>query len=201
VVTIMHRALMTGTLLSVLLLGSPLGAQESDQAPKQSNDKSLNSPESDAFANEAMQTESGQAGTDMPGVRALRGTKDPEPLFKNGVWNITGVPTGSAIGSQRPPAKLSEETEALYRFHVPLDERRRAILSDMLNNAPNVQGIDPVFQEQLPVTITLNDLPPAAAEYPRLQGLKYIRVADRIVFVDSTNRRVVGEVRAIRQSR
>ena len=198
----MHRALMTWTtLLGVLLLGSPLGAQESGQAPKQSNDKSLSSPESDAFANEAMQTESGRAGTDMPGVRALRGSKDPEPLFKNGVWNIAGVPTGSPIGSQRPPAKLSEETEALYRFYIPLaDERRGAILRDMMN-APNVQGIDPVFQEQLPLTIALNDLPPAAAEFPRLQGLKYIRVADRIVFVDSTNRRVVGEVRTTRQSR
>jgi len=198
----MHRALMTWTtLLGVLLLGSPLGAQESGQAPKQSNDKSLSSPEGDAFANEAMQTESGRAGTDMPGVRALHGSKDPEPLFKNGVWNIPDVPTGSPIGSERPPAKLSEETEALYRFYIPLtDERRGAILKVMMN-AENVQGIDPVFQEQLPLTITLNDLPPAAAEFPRLQGLKYIRVADRIVFVDSTNRRVVGEVRTTRQSR
>jgi hypothetical protein len=191
---------IASALLSVLLLGSPLGAQESDQAHKQSDDKSLSSPQSDAAANEAMQTPSGQAGMGDAGIHALsRGNNaDNEPLFKNGILNLPGVPTDT---QRLPPAKHSERTEALYRFHVPLtEEQKRAILSDMMN-VPNVQGIDPVFQEQLPLTILLNDLPAAAAEVPRLQGLKYIRVADRIVFVDSASRRVVGEVRVTWQSR
>ena len=103
-----------------------------------------------------------------------------------------GVPTDT----QRGPAKFQN---APQRAKNSTSDSQRS--KSTRSNAPNVQGIDPVFMEQIPITISLNDLPAAAAELPGLQGLKYIRVADRIVFVDSASRKVMGEIRITRQSR
>jgi hypothetical protein len=187
----MRHSLIAAFASILLLLGSPAVAQEPAK-PAQTEGKSLGQPHHQQQADDAMNTESGRAGNDEPGSHAP--TQD-EPVLRNGALNVPGAPADS----QTVPAKFSQHNAALDKLPTmafPLsDDQKRAIADGVRNDGVPVAAVDPVITAELPSTVPLNDLPAAAAELPSLKGLKYVRLADRIVLVQAVNRVVVAEIR------
>jgi len=97
----MRRTLTRGLVLLPLLIGSPVVAQVMpNQVSEPTTDgKSLGMPHQQQQADDAMNTESGRAGTNQPGTHAP--TSDV-PVFKNGVFNVPG---GARISGSAPPSR------------------------------------------------------------------------------------------------
>jgi hypothetical protein len=184
----MRNPFAATAVLGALLLGCPV------LAPAQQTDgKSLAQPEHQQQADDAMNTPSGRAGKDEPGSHA---PSQDAAVYRNGALNVPGAPTdGPTV-----PAKYSERNDALDK--LPLlavrltltDEQTRAILDGVSQDAAPVAGINPEVSTELPLAVALNDLPAAAADVPGMQGLKYVRLADRILLVQPGNRIVVGQI-------
>src|SRR4030095_9931011 len=89
----MYHLFVPGLVLVALLLGGPLMAQDAvEQAPQQTDGKSLGDPGHKQRADDAMSTPSGRAGRDEPGAHAP--TRN-EPVLKDGRLNVPGAPTQS----------------------------------------------------------------------------------------------------------
>jgi hypothetical protein len=97
----MRQTLARGLVLVPLLIGSPVVAQVMpNQVPDPTTEgRSLGTRGDQQEADEAMNTESGRAGTDQPGAHAL--TTDV-PIFKNGVFDVPG---GARISGSAPPSR------------------------------------------------------------------------------------------------
>jgi hypothetical protein len=191
----MRHPFVAAAVLTALLLGYPAvtPAQDAKQAPQQSGAGALAQPEQQRQADDAMHTAPGRAGTEEPGAHAP--TKD-EPVLANGALNVAGAPKDS----QTVPAKYSERNDTLDRlptmaFPIALtDDQKRTILDGVDQDGTPVAQIDAAVTAELPLVVTLNDLPQAAAGLPAITGLKYVRLADRILLVQAANRVVVGAI-------
>ncbi len=96
----MRQTLTRGLVLVPLLIGSPVVAQVTpNQVPEPTDGRSLGMPHHQQQADGAMNTPSGRAGTDQPGVHAP--TQDV-PVFKNGVFDVPG---GARISGSAPPSR------------------------------------------------------------------------------------------------
>jgi hypothetical protein len=191
----MCRPIIATAVLTALLLGYPTvtPAQDAKQPPQQSGAGPLAQPEHQQQADDAMHTAPGRAGTDEPASHAQ--TKD-EPVLVNGALNVAGAPKDS----QTVPAKYSERNDALDKlptmaFPIALtDDQKHAILDGVDKDGAPVAQIDAAVTAELPLAVTLNDLPQAGADLPTMTGLKYVRLADRILLVQAANRVVVGAI-------
>jgi hypothetical protein len=76
---------------------------------------------------------------------------------------------------------------------VLLSEKQKTALVRSVGGAL-IHQVNPKFAEEIPSDIALNDLPQEVADLPALRGLKYIRLPDRVILVDSASRRVVAAV-------
>jgi hypothetical protein len=98
----MRRTSTCYLVLLALLTASPVFAQITPkQVPEPTTDgRSLGMPhQQQQQADDAMNTESGRAGTDQPGAHAP--TQDV-PVFKNGVFDVPG---GARISGSAPPSR------------------------------------------------------------------------------------------------
>ena len=102
---------------------------------------------------------------------------------------------GTPSDGQTVPSKFSERNAALAKLPttVLLSEKQRTAVVRSVGGAL-VQQINPKFADEIPSDIALNDLPQEVADLPALRGLKYIRLTDRIILVDSATRRMVAAV-------
>jgi hypothetical protein len=193
----MRRPLIVSAAVAALLLGSPAHAQNQQQPSgnqqQKSDGKSLAQPEHQEEADGAMNTKSGQAGKDEPGSHA---PSQDTAVFWNGKLNVPGAPTEG----QTVPAKFSERNAKLDKLPVlgmrlPLTNDQTRVLADGIkkDNVPVADIKRPELSTELPVAVELHDLP-QAVNLPSLQGLKYVRLADRIMLVQPGNRIVVGEI-------
>jgi hypothetical protein len=168
-------AAAAAAVLTALLFGYPAvaSAQDAKQAPQQSGAGALAQPEHQQQADDAMHTAPGRAGTDEPAAHAQ--TKD-EPVLVNGALNVAGAPKDS----QTVPAKFSERNDALDKlptmaFPITLtDDQKRTILDGVDEDGAQVAQIDAAVTAELPLAVTLNDLPQAAADLPAITGLKCV---------------------------
>ena len=136
----------------------------------------------------------GRAGAEEPASHA---PSQDTAVLVNGALNVPGAPADS----QTIPAKFSKRNDALDRTPTMAmavqglsDDQKRSIVDAVrAANAP-VQSTSAKPAEELPINITTQDLP-ASANDPALAKLKYVRVQDRILLVEPTNRIVVGELR------
>jgi hypothetical protein len=154
----------------------------------------LGSAQQHRDGHEATQTRSGIGGKQEPSSSTPAVAQDA--VLVNGKWNVPGAP----VDSQTVPAKFSEGNAALDKrpimaFPLALTEEQKQKLVAAIRQADvkNAQ-IDPKLTEELPVTVQLHEMPLSASELG-VGDLKYVRLPDRIILVNPTNRIVVGEIK------
>jgi hypothetical protein len=143
---------------------------------------------------EATQTRSGIGGKQEPAASMPAVAADA--VLVNGRWNVPGAP----VDSQTVPAKFSEGNAALDKrpimaFPLTLSEEQKQKLVAAIRKADVKNAeIDPKLTEELPVTVQLHEMPLSAKELG-VSDLKYVRLSDRIILVNPTNRIVVAEIK------
>ncbi|MEA3025064.1 MAG: hypothetical protein QOF91_349 [Alphaproteobacteria bacterium] len=150
----------------------------------------------DGQGDKATHSTPGRAGAEEPGSHApTQAQGEAAAPFVNGALNVPGAPTDS----QTVPAKFSKRNDAIDKLPILgmslglNDAQKRAILDSVrAANAP-VATTRAKVSDELPWDVTMNDLPGSAND-PALARLKYVRVQDRILLVEPSNRIVVGEI-------
>ena len=74
------------------------------------------------------------------------------------------------------------------------DEQKKAIMASVKAANSPVQTTNAKPAEELPWTITVNDLGISAND-PALARMKIVRAQDRILLIDAPNRIVIGEIK------
>jgi len=117
-------------------------------------------------------------------------------VFVNGALNVPGAPADS----QTVPAKFSKRNDAIDQVPImamPVlafsNEQKRSIIDAVRGANTPVQSTNAKPAEELPIDVTVQDLPPAASD-PAFAKLKFVRAQDRILLVEPTNRIVIGEI-------
>lgn len=78
---------------------------------------------------------------------------------------------------------------------LPLsDEQKRTILAAIAGTPAPVALIDAAPPEMLASSVELFDLPTDLADMPALRGYKFVKLADKVIFVAPANRIVIGEI-------
>jgi hypothetical protein len=146
----------------------------------------------DGQGDKATHSTAGRAGTEEPGSHA---PSQDTAVLVNGAWNVAGAPADS----QTVPAKFSKRNDAIDKLPImgmslglSDDQKRKIVESVRAANAP-VANTAARVAEELPWNVTVHDLP-ASANDPAMAKLKYVRVQDRVLLVEPTNRIVVGEI-------
>jgi hypothetical protein len=135
---------------------------------------------------------SGRGGKEEPGSHA---PSQDTAVFVNGALNVPGAPADS----QTVPAKFSQRNAAIDKLPILgmslglSDEQKRKIVESVrAANVPVATSAAKVSDE-LAWNVTVNDLP-ASANDPALAKLKYVRLSDRVLLIEPTNRIVIGEI-------
>ena len=71
------------------------------------------------------------------------------------------------------------------------DAQKKALL---MSAGGQLAQVTATLTQEIPPNVELNDLPEQVSNLPALRGLKYIRMTDRVILVDSASRRVVGMI-------
>ena len=134
-----------------------------------------------------------QAAPMAPGGRAVR-EADPN----------AGLVPGAPIGSSRQtvPAKISPENAAkderpimAYRLALTDAQRQRIFEAVSADNDAVVRNIEAAPATLLPPDVAMQNFPQRLTdEIPTLQGLKYVRLPEKVLLVSPPNRIVVGEI-------
>ena len=146
---------------------------------------------------------SGRAGKEEPsshaptaGTQAAAAPAQPEgPVLVNGALNVNGAPADS----QTVPAKFSARNDRIDKLPImamPLgltDAQKRLVLDSVKQDNRPVQQSKAKPAEELPLDVTIHDLP-AASRDPALAQFKYVRTPDRVLLIYAPNRVVVGEI-------
>jgi hypothetical protein len=178
------------SLLGALLFVTPAIAQEASNPSQKIDGGSLSSPQQQQQqqqADEALQSDGGRAGRDEPSAHAV--FPEGPPVFKNGRLDVPGAPEdGPTV-----PSKFSERNAALDKLpRVFLSDKQKKAL--MMGAGGLLIQVNPAFGQEIPANIELNNLPQEVENLPALRGLKYIRLTNRVILVDSASRRVVGSI-------
>ena len=96
----MHRLLVPALALSALLFVDPVLAQDSPPSGR-----SLSSPEEQRQADEAMNTPSGRAGRDEPGVHAPTSNA---PVLRDGKLTVPSAPSQSQTTPGAPDGTIGK---------------------------------------------------------------------------------------------
>jgi hypothetical protein len=143
-----------------------------------------------------LQTVPGQNGKEEPSAHAPATAADPNAAFVNGKLAVPGAPENS----QTEPAKFSTRNAALdivptmaRPLNLTDDEKHRIAESVAKANTP-VTRISAKLADILPDSVTPSDLPREVADIVAVQGLKYVRLPDKIVLVRAPNMVVTGEI-------
>jgi len=174
------------------------GSGQDNQKSSASNDQSGPSnaqptASQDGQGDKAAHSTAGRAGAEEPGSHA---PSQDTAVFVNGALNVPGAPADS----QTVPAKFSKRNDAID--HLPImampelafsNEQRRAIIDAVRGVNTPVQSTNAKHAEELPIDVTVQDLPPAASD-PAFAKMKYVRAQDRILLVEPNNRVVIGEI-------
>jgi hypothetical protein len=87
---------------------------------------------------------------------------------------------------------------AASRHGLPLSLEERAQIFDgvmRIAGAPVADVMPPAPAEALPKSVMLQDLPADVVRHiPRVEGYKFVKLDDRILLVDPTNRTVAAEM-------
>ena len=154
----------------------------------------LGSAQQQREGHEATQTRSGIGGKQEPAASTPAVAADA--VLVNGKWNVPGAPADS----QTVPAKFSNANAALdarpiMAFPIGLSEEQKQKLVAAIREADVKNAeIDPQLTEELPITVQLHEMPLSATEFG-VGHYKYVRLSDRIILVNPTNRIVVGEIK------
>jgi len=175
-------------------------AQGADENRKTSGSNDQSGPSNaaptanqDGQGDKATHSTAGRAGAEEPGSHA---PTQNDAVFVNGALDVPGA----ATDSQTVPAKFSKRNDAID--HVPImampvlafsNEQKRSIIDAVHVANPPVQMTSAKPAEELPIGITVQDWPAAASD-PAFAKMKYVRVQDRILLVEPTNRIVIGEI-------
>ena len=173
--------------------GAPARAPQ-NSAPQQGN--TLATPEQQSQAEQTLQTKSGQGGKEEPSTKPA--AVEQSPALADGKLNVPGAPADS----QTVPAKFSERNDAIDKLPImamPLGispEQERAITASVKQADAPVAAVDAKVTQELPGTLELRELSDAVkAQVPAVEGLKYVRLSDRILLVRAPNMIVVGEIK------
>lgn len=178
---------------------APQAPAQQQVAPSQSQPaapppvgEALGSREHERQAEEAMKTPSGQAGRQEPGASTDAAPNEPVSV---GLHGVPGMPEDG----QTTPAKFSERNAALdalplSQMRLGLDDAERKRVVEALDKG-EVDKSELTVSQQVPGSVALHDLPETVRnEFPVLTGLKYVRLADRILLVRAPSRVVVAEI-------
>ena len=175
---------------------APPQAPASAQRPESPAGAPLGSAQQQRDGHEATQTRSGIGGKQEPS--ASTPARDDSPVLVDGRLNVPGAP----VDSQTVPAKFSEGNAALDKLPTmafPLalsDEQKQKLVAAIRGASPDaaIEKIDPKLTEELPVTVTLHEMPLSANELG-VGHYKYVRLPDRILLVTPANRIVAAEIK------
>jgi hypothetical protein len=176
--------------------GASPQAPASAQRPQPPAGAPLGSEQQQRDGHEATQTRSGIGGKQEPG--ASTPARDDKAVLVDGKWNVPGAP----VDSQTVPAKFSEGNAALDKRPImafPLtlsEEQRKTLLAAIRAATPDakVEQINPKLTEELPISVQLHEMPLSANELG-VGNYKYVRLSDRIILVNPSNRIVVAEIK------
>lgn len=184
----MRPALFSAAALAALLIAGGAQAQQTQLAD----------PQQQQQGEKATQTPSGKAGKEEPASHVPTDRPvDMEPLAQ-GRWNVPGAPADS----QTVPAKFSERNAWVDSLPIMAsaliwldDAQKREIVAAIREeNAPAVQ-VEAKPAEELVGHVELRDLPDSVkTALPGLDGYKYVRTNDRVLFVRELSSVVVGEI-------
>jgi hypothetical protein len=187
----MRCSLHAGVAVTALLAG--LGLALAQQPPE---NKSMQSPQPEQAQKDWQRTESGKAGKEEPSSHLPSDQPTENAVFINGALNVPGTPPDG----ETVPAKFSEHNAALddvpmmERPLVLTDDQKRRIYDTVSGANRPVANVDAGPASMLPASVELFELPPEIADIPALLGLKYIRLADKVLLVRPPNKTVAGEV-------
>jgi hypothetical protein len=175
---------------------TPPQAPASAQRPESPAGAPLGSAQQQRDGHEATQTRSGIGGKQEPS--ASTPARDDSPVLVDGRLNVPGAP----VDSQTVPAKFSEGNAALDKLPImafPLalsDEQKQKLVAAIRAASPDaaIEKINPKLTEELPVTVTLHEMPILANELG-VGHYKYVRLPDRILLVTPANRIVAAEIK------
>jgi hypothetical protein len=175
---------------------APQQAPASAQRPESPAGAPLGSAQQQRDGHEATQTRSGIGGKQEPS--ASTPARDDSPVLVDGRLNVPGAP----VDSQTVPAKFSEGNAALDKLPImafPLalsDEQKQKLVAAIRAASPDaaIEKINPKLTEELPVTVTLHEMPLSANELG-VGHYKYVRLPDRILLVTPANRIVAAEIK------
>ena len=187
----MRSFLRTGVAVTALLAG--LGLALAQQPPA---GQGLQSPQAEKAQKDSTRTEDGKAGTAEPSARQPSDQATENAVFIHGALAAPGAaPDGETV-----PAKWSEQILARDKVPtmarpLPLNDQQKRRIYDTVSAAnKSVANVDAKPASMLPPSVELFDLPAEIADMPALQGLKYFRLADKVLLVQPPNKVVVGEV-------
>lgn len=170
----------------------PAAAQQNPPAP---NSQTPAGAQQQEGAEKAVRSKSGQAGTQEPSSAVP--TTDNTWVFVNGALNVPGAPKDG----QTVPAKFSARNAALDKIPILAvslkltDEQRQKIIGSVRQGSAPIATLTAEVTAELPRTVEMYDLPPAiTSEVPGVSGLKYVRLANKILLVYAPNWIVVGEI-------
>jgi len=127
----------------------------------------------------------------MTGGLALAAAQDAN----NSVNNNAGPPGAGpqTMPSTMSPGNAQADATPIMARPLPLtdDQKRRIVAA--VGAAPTAQANAKPAQV-LPLSVALQDLPPALGDIAVLDGYKYVNLADRVIFVTPAQRVVVGEI-------
>lgn len=113
----------------------------------------------------------------------------------NSANNSAGPP---GAGPQTMPSAMSPANA--QSDHTPIMARPLPLTDDQKHRIVAAVGSAPVAQanakpgQVIPLSVALQDLPPALGDIAALRGYKYINLGDRVLFVAPAERVVVGEI-------
>jgi hypothetical protein len=119
---------------------------------------------------------------------AAQGTGNPA--------NNNAAPPGAGpqtMPSTMSPANDQADHRAIMARPLPLTDDQKHRIVAALGSAPAAQA-DVKPAQVLPLSVALQDLPPALADIAVLHGYKFVNLGDRVIFVAPAERVVVGEI-------
>jgi hypothetical protein len=126
---------------------------------------------------------------------AQQQAKDANAIAQQQAEDAMNTVSGGA-GRDEPGAHTNREKSSVpASVSLTKDQSHALAESVKKSGAPvaNIKMPDVASTLPLPLTVDLYDLPPGV-NIPSLQGLKYLRLSDRILLVQPGTRRVVGAV-------
>lgn len=178
-----------GVIAIALLAATSLAVAQQEKTQQNSADEALTKS-----APEAKDAPQAPPATKIPEQASQPGLQPDARVFTDGKLTAPG-----AQGGQDEPAKFSAENNRID--HLPImayplaltDEQKRAIVQ-RLSQAP-ASNITAKPSEQVPATLTLQELPPdMAAAMPSVRDYKFLRTADKVLVINPRESVVVGEI-------